>query len=387
MRAIAHGQTEQFLVMEKAGEMIAALAIFRHWLRVGSTKVLKGDIGEVAVLRELQGQGFGTQLMQGCVRHLRENGFLLSRLGGLNRFYARFGYVPFPRRYYEFLLTDARAGASTISPEQYLAIPPEQEQFVRLYYPHRDWRRIEELYDHFNHYRTGSLVKGHRSTSPPDKEPASDSLNFVFEEDGCVSGYLFASEHPEENSPFEAKMQIGDVAFQMDKPETLKLLMRYALREAARRGIQRVTARLPFDPVIQHLLTEAAVRFSLREFQSAPASNMMMLVNLRGLLERIAPELTRRRASAPDCPPFSLCLHVAGQTASITVKPSLVGLIGDEHTDAQLSCDANTFLRWVLGLNGFDEWQASVSHNLTRQQASVFAALFRREPCASGPWG
>ena len=387
MMSIAYGQTERFLVMERAGEIIAALVIFPHQLRVGSVKVSKGDIGEVSVLRELQGQGFGSQLMQGCVRHLRENGYCLSRLGGLNRFYARFGYAPFPRRYYEFLLTEVKAGVSVIPPESYLAMTPEQEKYVRLYYPHRDWKRREELYDHFNHNRTGSYIKGRQTTPPPVSEPPPDSLNFVFEEDGYVYGYLSATEYPEENSPFEARMQIGEAAFQMDKPEAFKLLMRRALRAAAQRGIQRVTARLPFDPMIQKLLIEAALSYSLRELQSAPASNMMMLVSLRGLLETIAPELARRYGDVPSCSPFSLRLQVGEQSASIVIKPSSVELTDDRQTDTQLVCDTDTFLRWTLGLNGFDEWRQGVTHSFTGEQARVFGALFRREPCASGPWG
>ncbi len=387
IKNMAHAQAEKFLVIERSGEIIAALVIFPHWLRIGTAKVFKGDIGEVAVLQELQRQGFGSQLMRGGVRHLRENGFLLSRLGGLNRFYARCGYIPFPRRYYEFLLTEAHAGATIIPPERFFVIPPEQERCVRLYYPHRDWQRRDDLYDHFNENRSGSVIKGRSFAQPPVSEPAPDSLNFVYEENGRVVGYLFASEHPEEHSPFEAKVRIGDVAFQTDKPEAFKTLMRYVLRESVKRGVQRVTARLPFDPMIQKLLAEAVIPFSLRELLSSPASNMMMLVNLRGLLQAIAPELTRRRVSVSPCPSFSLRLQVDEQSAAITVKPSSVELIDDERTDARLSCDTDTFLRWTIGLNGFDEWQEGVTHDLTKEQERVLAALFRREPCASGPWG
>jgi len=387
MRSLAYNVAESFLVMEKAGEVIATLLVSPDWLRIGTAKVLKGDIGEVGVIQELQGQGFGTQLMQGCVEYLRENGYHLSRLGGLNRFYARFGYVPFPRRYYEFLLTEARAGASTITPERYLELTPEQEQCVRLYTPHRDWQRRDELYEHFNQNRSGSLVRGRQSTQPPVSQPDPESLNLVYEENGQVYGYLFASHHPEDHSPFEAKIRIGDVAFQMDKPEAFKALMRYVLRAAAQRGVQRVTARLPFDPLVQKSLTEAAAPFSLRELQSAPASNMMLVVDLPGILQAIAPELTRRRAVAPSCQPFSLRLKVGKQDAGLRLDSSSVEPVNEENTDVQVSCDQMAFLRWIMGLNGFDEWQVGVTHDLNAEQEQVLATLFRRESCASGPWG
>lgn len=387
MQAIANGRTEQFLIMKKNDEIVATLAVFPHWLRIGSTKVFKGDVGEVAVLQKMQGQGIGTQLMKGCINYLRERGFHLSRLGGLNRFYARFGYRPFPRRYYEFLLTEAKAGASVISPENYLTMTPEQGQQVRLYYPHNDWHWRDKLYNHFNENRSGSLVKTLQSAQPPESDLDPDSLNFVYEENGRVTGYLFASEHPEENSPFEAKMRIGDVAFQKDKPEVFKSLMRYALRAAIRRGIQRVTARLPFDPMIQGLLTEAAIPFSLRELQGAPASNMMMVVNLHELIKTISTELSKRRIKYPTCASFSIELEVDKQVAFFTVNPFSIKLENAGQADARISCDTNTFLRWLFGLNGFDEWQAGVNHDLTEDQARIFSALFRREPCASGFWG
>jgi hypothetical protein len=212
-------------------------------------------------------------------------------------------------------------------------------------------------------------------------------LRFVYERDGVVWGYLFATEYDEEPSPFEAKVTIGDVAFDTGQPGAFLGLMRYTLREAVRRGAYRVTARLPFDPRIQQLLTEAALPFSLQELQSAPASNMLLLVDLRGLLDAIAPELERRQANAAPCPPFRLKLRVGDQTAALAAGGASVQVAADEHSDAHLECDTATFLRWVLGLNGFTEWQVGVTHPLDAGQARLLGALFPREPCASGPWG
>ncbi|MBM3210864.1 hypothetical protein FJZ33_01505 [Candidatus Poribacteria bacterium] len=159
------------------------------------------------------------------------------------------------------------------------------------------------------------------------------------------------------------------------------------LREAAKRGVQRATGRIPYDPLLQKLLIDASVPFSLQELQSAPASNMMMVVNLKELLKTIAPELNRRCSILPDFSPFSLRLAVDDQTVSILVKPSSIEVLGDNHCDKYLHCDSGSFLRWLFGINGFDEWQVGVSHSLNNEEFRVMATLFRREPCASGPWG
>jgi len=386
MRGMAYGGTESFLVLCKNDEVIGTVMISPHWLRVGSAKVLKGDVGEVAILKDLHGKGFGIKLMQECVSYLQDNGFHLSRLGGLNRFYAKFGYVPFPRRYYEFLLTKVHAGASTFPPEYLVALSPEQERLVRLYHPQKDWQRRNELYDAFNENRSGSLIEWHGSP-PTSGEPDPNALRFVYEEDGNVAGYLFAGEYDYEPSPFEAKVTIYDVAFDLDKPQALTTLMRYTLRESLKRGALRVTARLPFDPLVQKSLTDAVIYFSLQELQSAIASNMMLVIDLRGLLESIIPELTSRIANAPNFQPFSVQLSINEQKAKLAINKASVDLVDIESPDAHLDCDMTAFLRWLFGLNGFDEWQIGIKHTLNNEQVQVFARLFPRQPCASGPWG
>jgi len=386
MRDMAYGGTESFLVLCKNDEVIGTMMISPHWLRVGSARVLKGDVGEVAILKELQGKGFGTRLMQECIHYLQDNGFHLSRLGGLNCFYAKFGYVPFPRRYYEFLLTKVHAGASTFPPEHLVTLSPEQEQFVRFYHPQKDWQRRNEIYDTFNGNRSGSLIEG-RGSAPTSGEPDPSALRFVYEEDGNVSGYLFASEYSYELSPFEAKVTIYDIAFDLNKPQAFATLMRYTLREALKRGSQRVTARLPFDPLIQKLLTDAALYFSLQELQSAIASNMMLLLDLQGLLKSIASELTRRITYISDVQPFSLKLQINDQTTIIAINRKSVSIVDNGNPDVHLTCDMTAFLRWLFGLSSFDEWQVGMKHSLNSKQTQVLTTLFPRQPCASGPWG
>ncbi|MEK6706742.1 MAG: GNAT family N-acetyltransferase, partial [Bdellovibrionota bacterium] len=339
MRGLAYDATEGFLVLCKEDEIIGTALISPHWLKVGSTKVLKGDVGEVAILRELHGQGFGTRLMQECVQYLSKNGFHLSRLGGLNRFYARFGYVPFPRRYYEFLLTEVRAGASTVQPDRLINLSPGHEQNIRLYHPVKDWQARNDLYDSFNKDRSGALVEGRGGSAPTSGEPDPKALRFVYDEDGIVLGYLFAGEYPYEPSPFEAKVTIYDVAFDVNKPYAFTTLIGYTLREAIKRGAQRATARLPFDPLIQKSLTDSALPYSLQELQSAIASNMMMLLDLQGLIKAIMPELMRRIANIVDFQPFSVRLSVSDQTVILKISKDFLDLSDSKSPDAHLTCD------------------------------------------------
>lgn len=387
MRNIAYGGAENFLLMEKNGEIIGTIMISPHWLRIGSAKILKGDVGEVAILHELHGQGYGTRLMQECISYLRKKGYHVSRLGGLTRFYSRFGYIPFPRRYYEFLLTDVNAGADVITPDHFFTLTPDQEKCIRHYHPAKDWKIRDEIYDRFNENRSGSLVEYRNYSNPPSGEPDRSALRFVYEDGDGVKGYIFAVQYPYEPSPFEAKVTIYDSAFDLNYPQAFIVLIKYLLRESYRRNAQRVTARFPFDPLIQKLLISSSLYFSLQELQSGIASNMMCIIDLKGILKAITHELTLRRANAIRCDAFTLRIKVDNHTSILKVGESSVEVSDNAESDLYLNCDAPAFLRWLIGLNGFDEWQIGVTSNLNQLQKKVLSSLFTRQPCASGPWG
>src|SRR5262249_4855368 len=158
---------------------------------------------------------------------------------------------------------------------------------VRPFHPREDGAQREALYDRFNENRTGSRIEERPHTRSWSGEPDPQALRFVYEQDGVVRGYLSAVEYPNEPSPFEAKVTTSDVAFDPEQPAALTALLAFTLREALRRGARRVTARLPFDPLVQSALAAAGLPYCLCESQSAIASNMLLPVDLRGLLDAI----------------------------------------------------------------------------------------------------
>jgi len=388
-RDLVQHHPQEFMVMERQGTIVATLHIRPQYLRVGRAKILKADVGEVAVLKGLQGRGLGTRLMAGCVERLRKEGFHISRLGGLNEFYSRFGYVPFPRRYYVFPLEPSRAGARVLRPKDFLPRLDREEDSIRPFDPRRDLRRCQELYEEFNACRSGSVVREELKTEDSLAEPDPGSMSIVFQDKGVITGYVMASQHDHEDSPFEGRVRIWDAAFERGESggRAFKALMAHLLRRAADQRVMRVTARLPFDPHLQNLLIEAGLPFVLEELQSAPASNMLLLVNLKALLESIGAELTDRLSLAPSHEGFTLRFEVGRQQATLRILRSSVEVVDDEGADAVVSCGTGAFLRWVLGIRGFAEWQEGVDKSLDQSQASVLAALFPSSPCASGPWG
>ena len=70
--------------------------------------------------------------------------------------------------------------------------------------------------------------------------------------------------------------------------------MKQILHIAAERGTNSVSSRLPFEPTVLSILTEANIAFNLIERQEGQASNMIQIVNLASLLNKITPELESR---------------------------------------------------------------------------------------------
>ena len=99
---------------------------------------MKADVGHVSVHPDYQGQGFGSALMRHCVKWLRHAGYDIARLGGLVRFYSRFGWERLPRRYFEFPIREVKAGAQTLAPQKVLRLPEGYPGEIRPYNDGRD---------------------------------------------------------------------------------------------------------------------------------------------------------------------------------------------------------------------------------------------------------
>ena len=381
MQKMAQGW-QNFLVMEKKGEPVGVTRVGRDRLRFGeSAVVLKGEVGYVGVLPELHGQGLGTALMEGTVRFMRENGFHISRLGGLNRFYARFGYVPFPRRYYEFSLDPIGAGAKTMTPDVFLGPSSEERVRLRPYEPGRDWMARCRLYDLFNGGRTGSMVES-RPPSPQSGGLDQTGLRWIYDDGNSVRAYAFAN-------MTGTSVEIYDFAGDFSHPQALAAVVKRVLWEAVRKGAKQALGRLPFDNRVEQALVDGVVPYVLREIQSAPASNMIRVVNLPLLLEAVSPEWTRRLAAAGGVG-WTGVLEFQVQDQTGKVELTSRGATPAEEgasSDARLTFGPRGFLLAALGHRDFCEVAHQICGDLSASLDNTLRILLRREPCASGPLG
>ncbi|MEO0299334.1 MAG: GNAT family N-acetyltransferase, partial [candidate division WOR-3 bacterium] len=275
---------DQWLVLEVEGNIIGTVRIHKHWMKIGKSNILKGDVGDVAILPEHQGKGYGHKLMEEAVKWMKENNFDISRLGGLCRFYKRFGYIRFPRRYIEIEIgRKARAGASFVEEGE---LPIDEEMLKKIdIFRETDRDACIKLREEFYSRYNGVLI---------DEDFGVSQIFYVFREGNEILGYIGGVKYEEEFSEFEAKITIYNLAYKWNKPYVLQTLLKYINNFAYKNGINRITLRIPFDPEIIEPLLEIPFRFKAIETYGGATANMLQIINIMSLFNRLVPELEER---------------------------------------------------------------------------------------------
>lgn len=397
-----------YRVLAKDGEVIGIGHLSRHPLRIGRCLIDMGYIGQVAVLPELQDQGFGTLLVGNLLDTMRAEGYDLARLGGLVRYYRRFGWIPFPRRFVEFPLQKMHAGTAEVAVSDMLEPDPQQAQFVREYRAGTDRTRRDALVRQFNHQRTGSSQAPRRAQSGPFPRHQPRRWHLVYERDQKLLGYCSMQLFSEDISDFEASVNLREAAFDLACPDAVITLLKQVLWTAHLRGARRVTARLPWDPKIFAILRDAGLVFERVELLNPVTGNMLRLIDLRGLLTKIVPELSVRwrESGAAESGEFAIVvdqpLAPADSEQADAGGPSLVSSttcvlrLGVERVEL-LADDSSIAPRWSAKLHPFEFLSlllglAPVQSVVANPQTSVenvriLDALFPVQPTASSTWG
>lgn len=386
-KALAFNAPHEFRVMVEGERVIGVVHIGDTWIQVGKCAVLKGDVGHVGIRPELQGRGLGTAMMQDTVRWLRESGYHLSRLGGLMKFYRRFGYEPFVRRFVEFEVHKTIGARRVIPAAEAYPAPTGFEGVLRPYDEARDWQARHQIRYAFDHGRSGAApvaAEAHEPASPTPPDP--DALRFVYELDGEVKGYLFAAEAPLEAREGETCFSISDFAYRRDCPQAAARVLKQLLARLVQFAPARITSRLPFDEALAEALQENGVGFTRIERHQSIASNMIQVLNLRPLLEAIGPELEHRLAASLVADwAGSIEFALPAESCSISVDHGAVKVTDSARAHLRLEVTQAQFVKALFGINAFGELPCS--HGLDLRERALMDALFPRTQTGSGPWG
>lgn len=367
------------------GQIAGTVHVGRDQLRIGRSTIIKGDVGEVAIRPKHQGGGYGSLMMRDTVQWMKDNGFDISRLGGLVSFYSRFGYHRFPRRYVEFQVgKTSRAGASLIK-EGRLAIDEESLPKIHSFDAERHAAGEELLRS-----RSAEIYMGYPSLNQAAETFDADLLHYVFEEDRVIEGFIHGYEFGEEISEFEAPLSLDQVEYNPKKPYVLQALIAHAINHALDKGLNRITARMPFDQRIIDALSQMPLRFQTIETYGGASSNMLQIISLKSLFQRLILELESRLQSS--CfHNFSGSLEVGIEKERVLIHASGGKLSVSElgSTNAHLAFSECNILRLILGLVSIVEIRHSIPgiDSLTLKESDFLNTLFPRNLAFSGNWG
>ena len=376
-----------YVVLEDDGQVVAAARILRHWLQVGRCAVLKGDVGHVAVLPELHGKGHGTTLMQRVIPYLRDKGFHLSRLGGLMKFYSRFGYEPFMRRYVHLPVHPLDNDIKGTPWREIYGLTPQERVCVRRYDPSRDARAVHELRQRFNRGRCGHLLLA--ETPPPTTAagPNPDAYDFVYEDDGEVRAFLRGALGLVNAGDPAPSYRIDELAADYDHPQAVAPLLKHFILQAAQIAPTTISCRLPYDEWLFGLARQAQLYLEVSEWRQSVDGNMMQVVNLPETLRVGIPEWYARLHEAGVIPWMgTVHFRLPNDEAVLEVTPEAVRVGDGTQGDVTVTASQADFIMWLLGIAGFGEFPHLSAH-LTGPQRLTLSIIFPRLPCASGVWG
>lgn len=380
---LVHEEIDRFRVMVERDRIVGAAYLCRIPIQIGSACVDLGYIGQVSIRPECQLQGRGTSLIEDLLQCLAADDFQLARLSGLVRFYQRFGWTPFPRRFVEFPLQNLTAGMASIAVPA--LVKPSESSIGRVRdYLESDRERRDELVRRFNHLRTGAGAREAVGRSRPLHNEDPDRWRLVYESQGKILGYVATDVFPYDVSDFESAFNLFDVAFDLDHPPAVVDLIKHVLWSAYQRGARRVTARFPWDQRLFEILRDAGLVYEQVELINAATGNMLRIVSLDRLMERIEPELSNRWRTGGIQREGTLRLTVGGNVAYLQCNAAGVQLVSHRPDCCwSVELSPHNFLRLLLGLNAPETLLTACD----REVRDVVRVLFPMQATASTNWG
>ncbi len=383
---LARDGWRELVVLTADGKPVAVAHVEPHRLRVGSCSVLKADVGHVGVRPDLQGQGLGTRLMTDLVAWLPEARFQVTRLGGLMRFYERFGYEPFPRRYVTIPVPARGAVLKGTSWDSLIALKRRAAAAVRPYHPAKDHRAVYRL-RYAAALRPGALVMPTAPGPAPAAGPDPSRPVYVYERGGEVVGYLRGGLARVHAGDPDLRYCLDELAALEWDPGVVGPLVKTLMARAREIAPTEIMARLPYDERLFEALTAAGIPFHILEMRQAHDGNMMQVVDLAGTLRAVAPELTQRLRQAGCCPwQGVLEVRLPRLSATLRVSDGQAAIARAERPDAVLELSHAAFLKALFGLLAMPE-AAAAAGRLPGPLQVTLGILFPRLPAASGPWG
>ena len=343
------------------GRIVSYVRVPDRPIQIGKAVVRMGGVGGVSTHPDYRHRGYSTAVLKDAIRYMEEQGYDLSMLfTGIQPFYARLGWVPFPEHTFSIALRGTRTFGDAYG--------------VRAFEVERDIEGVIHVYNEHNRARTGTLVRSEQYWYDEHSRFMGVLPSLVAERKGRIVAYVGGSHR-------EDAAYIREVGYLDGHSEALRTLAHAVLRDAYAKGLKSVEGLLQRNhPMVEILSEESGSPLS----HSLSEGMMLRVINVQSLFERIAPELEDRLAqedrvaSLPEVH-TSFRMAVMGQVCGVEIEKGKVSVNSSGQGEMDLPLDARSFFKLILGdssITQLREWLSYRGISLNAEGWDLLRVLF-----------
>jgi predicted N-acetyltransferase YhbS len=329
------------------GRMVTHFGVWGYTMRIGVSRVRVGGIGAVATHGHFRRLGLMADTTRASIDAMRELGYDLSILFGLDKFYHKYGYV--------------RAWSSTVYVVRTADLPTEKPESRMTEFALGHRQDIADLYNREYSICTGTAVR------PTYIRNRWSGMTGYLWKNGSreVKGYVVLNANEDR---FDVVETCGDV------DQILR-----AVAHLARRGGYREVRfpNLPYNSQVCKQIRRGNSRVEIGNRLSG--GPMIRTIDLASTLTKMTDEFSRRlKGSLLSGWCGKLRIEDGREEAALAIDRSRVGVCGPEKTKHSIS-GGNEIASLLIGTDEPEETVEAGNMKLTGEAKTLVPVLFPNE--------
>ena len=278
--------TNKIFLMELDGKLVGSVLNVISSVFYDDVILNKASVGEVSICGDFQGKGFGHRLMEENQKFLKREGIDFSRLGGLTKFYSRFGYVSVPTKSYKVFLSSISGGVKKLAVDELLGGSNNRDNSkIRELSLPKELGLWESAHNEFHRsYYFSEYISGQAIEYWKLRSNSSDNIRIFgyFDDSGELCAYIMSWGEMLEN--------VVDMGYRSYE-SGLELLKFYIL-SAKKLGASEIS----FSFADEDVLTSTGLVVRKVESLTQTASTMISIIDLEKFFEKLKGVFAKRLA-------------------------------------------------------------------------------------------
>lgn len=321
--------SEIFGIKNQKGELIGALKNDYYWMKVGEGKIFISDIGYVSIKPEFQGKGYGTYLMEEDIKYLRSKSVHIARLGGLVKFYERFGFSIIPSFWFAFPLDDVIAGNKKIPIIEVLKVK-EREIKIREFNKKDDLEVYEKL--SYNDWKVRKIIDENQKKFIRERKYEPELKRYVVEYKNTPFGFLFSYNNV-----------IYDYVFKDEERFFVNLLKWFLCEKYNEKFNEVKILHLFSDNILEKKLIDEKIPFEKVEKNSSIASSMVCIISFNSLIKHLMPEFQKKKRK--------MLIKITLSDRKISEEIKIMNSPNKNCTKMNLEITQSEFIKFLFGIS------------------------------------